>query len=73
MEGEIKNFEDLLSLMPLVWEEKARELGALTPVAGDQGRERPAAGDFSLSDQHTVIRENSGGAPVRGMEFLEGT
>jgi hypothetical protein len=30
MEGDIKNFEDLLNLMPLGWEEKARELGALT-------------------------------------------
>jgi hypothetical protein len=30
MEGEIKNFEDLLNLMPLGWEKKARELGTLT-------------------------------------------
>ncbi|MDR0760775.1 MAG: hypothetical protein LBF74_11830 [Treponema sp.] len=30
MDGELKNFEELLKLMPEGWEQKARELGALT-------------------------------------------
>jgi hypothetical protein len=30
MDGEIKNFEELLKLMPLGWEQMARELSALT-------------------------------------------
>jgi hypothetical protein len=40
MDGELRSFEALLGLLPMGWEQKARELGALERSRGGEGRER---------------------------------
>jgi hypothetical protein len=66
MYGELKTFEELLKLMPLGWEQKARELGAL-----ERSREVKDAKDlllvnFLYIDQHTLLREDGGNPAVGG-------